>query len=44
MYLAKNKVMIMFSYVNRETFVWVFFLYEFLYHNMSVWEKVHLKL
>ena len=24
MYLIKNKVMIMFSYVNRQTFVWVF--------------------
>ena len=45
MYLIKNKIMIMimFSYANRQTF-YELFLYEFLYHNMSVWEKVHLKL
>ena len=33
MYLIKNKGMIMFSYANRQTFVWVF-LYELLYHKM----------
>ena len=33
MYFIKNKGMIMFSYANRQTFVWVF-LYELLYHKM----------
>ena len=33
----------MFSYVNRQTVEWVL-VYEFLYHNKAVSEKVHLKL
>ena len=36
MYLIKNKVMIMFSYVNMQTFVWGFFVWVFVSQHVSL--------